>query len=157
MIIYLTTRIGLLFGLIDEVDFYIILLLSFFTFLIFNLTSPLISGILVVLSIISWVILSFGLFVQDFSWIMKYFSSEYILMPPSFDSSIIMPVIFPITSIILTYAINLAYKLFTEGQDKAFLKASFGSYISPELIDQMYESKEAPALGGTEGHTTPFF
>ncbi len=150
-------RIGLLFGLIDEVDFYIILLLSFFTFLIFNFTSPLISGILVVLSIISWVILSFGLFVQDFSWIMKYFSSEYILMPPSFDSSIIMPVIFPITSIILTYAINLAYKLFTEGQDKAFLKASFGSYISPELIDQMYESKEAPALGGTEGHTTPFF
>tara|TARA_B100001115_G_C15794856_1_gene392408 strand:- start:243 stop:1241 length:999 start_codon:yes stop_codon:yes gene_type:complete len=68
-----------------------------------------------------------------------------------------MPIIFPISSIILTYAFNLAYKLITEGQDKAFLKASFGSYISPELIDQMYESKQAPSLGGIEGHNTPFF
>ncbi len=147
----------LIFNLIDKIDLGIIAIVSIITFLIFTFTSPLISGILVVFIIISWLVFSFGLFVGDFSWVMKYFSDEYLLMPPKFNSSIQMPIMFPIASILITYAINLAYKLITEGQDKAFLKASFGSYISPELIDQMYESKEAPSLGGSEGHTTPFF
>ena len=52
---------------------------------------------------------------------------------------------------------NLTYKLFTEGKDKAYLKASFGNYVSPELIDQMFESGEAPSLGGEEGYNTAFF
>ena len=148
---------NLLFNLIDVVDFGIITLISIITFLIFTFTSPLISGILVILTILSWIFFSFGLFVNDYSWILKFFSSNYLLMPPGFNKSLVIPIIFPIVSVILTYAVNLAYKLITEGQDKAFLKASFGNYISPELIDAMYESKEAPALGGTEGHTTPFF
>ena len=68
-----------------------------------------------------------------------------------------VPILFPVSAIVLPFGINLTYKLFTEGQDKAFLKASFGSYISPELIDQMYESKSAPSLGGEEGYNTAFF
>ncbi|SVE37707.1 uncharacterized protein METZ01_LOCUS490561, partial [marine metagenome] len=41
---------------------------------------------------------------------------------------------------------------FKEGQDKKFLKNTFGNYISAELVDQMYESKEIPELGGEEGY-----
>ena len=37
------------------------------------------------------------------------------------------------------------------------MKASFGNYISPELIDQMYESKSSPELGGEVGYNTAFF
>ena len=52
------------------------------------------------------------------------------------------------------FALNLSYKLFKEGQDKKFLKNTFGSYISSELVDQMYESKEIPELGGEEGYNS---
>ena len=37
------------------------------------------------------------------------------------------------------------------------MKVSFGTYVSPELIDQMYESGEEPSLGGEEGYNTAFF
>ena len=69
----------------------------------------------------------------------------------------IFPILFPVSAIVLPFGINLTYKLFTEGKDKAYLKASFGNYVSPELIDQMFESGEAPSLGGEEGYNTAFF
>ena len=37
---------------------------------------------------------------------------------------------------------NLSYKLIVENNNKKFLKQSFGAYISPDLIDQMFEEKE---------------
>ena len=73
------------------------------------------------------------------------------------DSSQLVPVIFPIASMITPFAFNLSYKLFKEGQDKKFLKNTFGNYISSELVDQMYESKEIPELGGKEGYHTLIF
>ena len=44
-----------------------------------------------------------------------------------------------------------------EEKNKQFLKSSFGTYISPELIDEMYESGKEPELGGEEGYHTAFF
>jgi adenylate cyclase len=51
----------------------------------------------------------------------------------------------------------LSYKIFIEGKDKRFLKQAFGNYISPELIEIMHESGEAPKLGGEAGVKTAFF
>ena len=48
-------------------------------------------------------------------------------------------------------------KVLTEEKDKKFLKATFASYLAPELIDQMYESKQMPKLGGEAGVRTAFF
>ena len=42
-------------------------------------------------------------------------------------------------------------------RDKRFLKDTFGTYISPELIEQMVEGKEEPKLGGDEAFHTAFF
>ena len=42
-------------------------------------------------------------------------------------------------------------------KDKRFLKDTFGTYISPELIEQMVEKKEEPKLGGDEKVHTAFF
>ena len=100
-----------------------------------------------------WCSYSIGEFVGDYFWIIKIIGNliienQFSLNSPELGESVMIPVLFPAISIILPYGLNLSYKLFTEGQDKAFLKASFGSYISPELIDQMYESKSAPSLGG---------
>lgn len=49
------------------------------------------------------------------------------------------------------------YNYIQEEKNKQFLKESFGTYVSPELIDQMYESGEEPSLGGEEGYHTAFF
>lgn len=49
------------------------------------------------------------------------------------------------------------YKYITEEKDKKFLKEAFGSYISPELIEDMYSSGEPPKLGGTSGMITAYF
>lgn len=49
------------------------------------------------------------------------------------------------------------YNYIQEEKNKQFLKESFGTYVSPELIDQMFESGEEPSLGGEEGYHTAFF
>ena len=66
-------------------------------------------------------------------------------------------VVRPIMSIIGTFGGIFLYNYFGAEKDKRFLKNTFSTYISPELIDQMYESKEQPSLGGEEGYHTAFF
>ena len=139
------------------IDILIISVLSLLTFLVFYFANPVISAIFVVVEITLWIFYSIGGFVNNYLWVLKYFSEEFYIIPPSFDESIVIPVIFPLASIILTYGINLSYKLVTEGQDKAFLKAAFGNYISPELIDDMFDSKQKPQLGGDNGMRTAYF
>ncbi|MFQ6678281.1 MAG: CHASE2 domain-containing protein, partial [Fidelibacterota bacterium] len=63
----------------------------------------------------------------------------------------------PAISIGATYLGVFLYNFLVVEKDKRFLKNSFSTYISPELIDQMYENKEEPKLGGEEGHHTAFF
>ena len=56
-----------------------------------------------------------------------------------------------------TYLGIFLYNFLIVEKDKRFLKDTFGTYISPELIDQMYDNKEEPQLGGEEGYPTAFF
>jgi len=49
------------------------------------------------------------------------------------------------------------FKVLTEEKDKKFLKATFSSYLAPELIDEMYRSKTIPTLGGEARSVTAFF
>jgi len=51
----------------------------------------------------------------------------------------------------------VVFKVLTEEKDKKFLKATFSSYLAPELIDEMYRSKAIPALGGEARPVTAFF
>jgi len=46
---------------------------------------------------------------------------------------------------------------YTANKDKVFLKNTFGNYISPELIEEMYESGDPPKLGGDSGIRTAYF
>ena len=63
----------------------------------------------------------------------------------------------PAISIGSTYLGIFLYNFLIVEKDKRFLKNTFGTYISPELIDQMYDNKEEPQLGGIEGYHTAFF
>ncbi len=63
----------------------------------------------------------------------------------------------PAISMGSTYLGIFLYNFLIVEKDKRFLKNTFGTYISPELIDQMYDNKEEPQLGGEEGYHTAFF
>lgn len=63
----------------------------------------------------------------------------------------------PILTIILTYTAVMAYRYITEEKDRKFLQSTFKQYLSPELIDIMYQKKQVPQLGGEEGVRTAYF
>ena len=63
----------------------------------------------------------------------------------------------PLATLFIGYLGITVYNYIQEEKNKNFLKESFGTYVSPELIDQMYESGEEPSLGGEEGYHTAFF
>ncbi|MBI4977669.1 MAG: adenylate/guanylate cyclase domain-containing protein [Spirochaetes bacterium] len=58
---------------------------------------------------------------------------------------------------LLTFISITVYRALTEEKDKQFLKQTFSSYLAPELIDIMYESKQMPKLGGESRVNTAFF
>ncbi|MEK6795650.1 MAG: adenylate/guanylate cyclase domain-containing protein, partial [Spirochaetota bacterium] len=60
-------------------------------------------------------------------------------------------------NILLTFIAIMVYRALTEEKDKQFLKQTFSSYLAPELIDIMYESKQMPKLGGESRVNTAFF
>jgi adenylate cyclase len=63
----------------------------------------------------------------------------------------------PILTIFLTYAVVMAYRYISEEKDRKFLQNTFKQYLSPELIDTMYKSKQMPVLGGDDGIRTAYF
>ena len=63
----------------------------------------------------------------------------------------------PYIEILAMFLLTMLIKYMGEEKDKQFLKSAFGSYISPELIDEMYSSGEPPKLGGTSGIITAYF
>ena len=134
----------------------IMLCISFLVFFIMKYFNP-INSLLITFSIILiWFNISIGAFLNDFLWLFKYFVNLTINVP-GISESIVLPVVYPISSAILSYGFNLCYKLYTENQDKKFLKTTFGNYISSELVDQMYQNKTIPKLGGEEGYHTVIF
>ncbi len=67
-------------------------------------------------------------------------------------------IVYPVgVVLVLTYVCLTVYKYLTEERDKRFLKATFSSYLAPELIDDMYNSKTMPELGGEARIITAFF
>ena len=66
-------------------------------------------------------------------------------------------VVRPITSMTLTQVGVFSFTFLVMDRDKRFLRDTFGTYISPQLIEQMVENKEEPKLGGSEAVHTAFF
>ena len=124
--------------------------------LIFFREKPLLAGIFALSEGLIYYSIAMGLFMDDILYLPKSFFSEMSTLP-EIGESYVMPIIAPISVIFLTYSSNMIYQFFHEQKDKKFLKSTFGAYISPDLIDQMYEQKTAPQLGGVEDWHTAFF
>ena len=147
-----------------------IILFSLITFLVLTFLNTTVSSIVVGIEIVVWFLYSVGAFVQDSLWFFKLIAfkilpeswievllSSLTYNVPEMGKSVMLPVVFPIISIFTTYVVNLSYSLISSQKDRKFLKGTFETYISPELIEQMYEDKREPKLGGDEGMRTAFF
>ena len=134
----------------------IILIISFMIFFSMIYLNPIYSLVVSFMLIFIWLNISIGSFLNDYVWFIKYIFGIQLNIP-MIGESLILPVIYPITSVIFSYGFNLSYKLYIEIQDKKFLKSTFGNYISSDLVDQMYKNKTIPKLGGEEGYHTVIF
>ncbi|OGJ93355.1 MAG: hypothetical protein A2487_10580 [Candidatus Raymondbacteria bacterium RifOxyC12_full_50_8] len=81
----------------------------------------------------------------------------YVVTFTYFFNNVDFEVVRPVLGIFASFIGVLVYRYITEERDKKFLKATFSNYLSPELIDVMYETKQRPQLGGDEGVRTAYF
>jgi adenylate cyclase len=82
-----------------------------------------------------------------------YWYDTYVLIPQGYE----IKLFFCFFAIVASYSWNTFLHFYLANKDKAFLKSAFGSYISPELIDEMYTNGQQPSLGGESGVRTAFF
>lgn len=144
--------------------------LALLAIILLSILSPLPGGLTIIVEMLIFMSIAIGAFIDDSFWMVKYLFQ--IILPdslleklgniltinvPGMGQSVLVPLIAPMVVIILTYISNVLYKLLVEQKDKKFLKSTFGTYISPELIDQMYEEKTEPKLGGDSSIKTAFF
>ena len=92
--------------------------------------------------------LATGVIVGTYGWLSFWLFSNH---------HIWVDMVGPLSTLAIGYLGITIYNYIQEEKNKNFLKESFGTYVSPELIDQMYESGEEPSLGGEEGYHTAFF
>ena len=131
---------------------------------------PINAGIIIFLEGLLYYAFSMGIFTNDFLWFFKSMLSnvlpEFIVSRiyenlqvnlPDIGNTFVMPIVAPLAGLLLTYSSNIVYQYLNEQQDKKFLRETFGTYIAPKVLDKMYEEKQAPTLGGVQGHHTAFF
>ena len=137
--------------------FLLITLLALIAFFLLDYVNPIIAAVSVFIEGILYFGFVCGAFMNDYFWMVKIFFSADSIALPGIGESYVLPMVTPIVGIGITYVSNILYRVLNEQKDKKFLKDTFGAYISPELIDQMYEEKQEPKLGGNTGYHTAFF
>ena len=131
---------------------------------------PIFAGGIIILEVLIYIGVALGLFANDLWWMLKttlinilpsavheYFYDSLLVKLPEPGSTYVMPIVAPLAGVFFTYASNIIFQFLHEQKDKKFLKETFGTYISPDLIDKMYEQKQAPKLGGVQDYHTAFF
>ncbi len=71
--------------------------------------------------------------------------------------SVQLPMFLPIAGFVLLQGGALTDRLLAEMRAKGRIKNMFGTYVSPEVVDQMVDSGEEPRLGGETAEITAFF
>ena len=142
----------------------LITLLSLIALAILSFVNPVVAGFLIILECLVYFAVACGLFAGDIFWGIKTILPNFMISNlslhyqlPQIGESYIIPIVAPLSSVMVTYFGIVLYDFIMEQKDKKYLKNTFGAYISPDLIDQMYEDKQEPKLGGQAGYHTAFF
>ena len=72
-------------------------------------------------------------------------------------AGLLVNIVYPLLVVILAYTAITLYHYLVEEKNKRFLHATFTSYLSPELIEQMVSSETMPELGGEARIITAYF
>lgn len=86
-----------------------------------------------------------------------YIFSYIILITYLFYQGIWADFFYPLVAIILTYLFLNTENYLREGLEKKYIRDVFGTYINPELIEELIESPDKLKLGGEEREVTLFF
>lgn len=115
-------------------------------------------GILIIGTILILLVQFFGNALFDLAAVSAitvgfFLYDTYYLLPQGYE----IKLFFCLLSVVSCYSWNTFLHFYLTSKDKNFLKSAFGNYISPELIDEMYKSGDAPSLGGEQGVRTAYF
>lgn len=69
----------------------------------------------------------------------------------------VLTLFFTLISVLMAYIWDTTVSFYSTSRDKKFLRNAFGNYISSELIDEMYQTGQAPELGGRVDLMTAYF
>ena len=69
----------------------------------------------------------------------------------------VIPLVAPVCAALSAALLVVLLKLGSEEWQRRRMKALFGAYVSPELVDEMVESGRDPELGGTEAEVSALF
>ena len=73
------------------------------------------------------------------------------------QNHLILPLAAPLGSMLTSGFIATIWQLIVEEKQKGRIKSMFGTYLAPELVNQMVESEADPQLGGHEDVITAYF
>lgn len=71
--------------------------------------------------------------------------------------SLVFPIVLPVAGFLLLHTTVIIDRLIIELREKRYIKGVFGSYVSPEVVNQIIESGETPKLGGERVDITILF
>ena len=72
-------------------------------------------------------------------------------------SELVLPMAAPLASALSTAFAGVIWQLIVEEKAKGRIKNMFGTYLAPELVNQMVEAEADPQLGGHEDVITAYF
>lgn len=74
-----------------------------------------------------------------------------------FMKGMVLPLIIPVSGLILAYLTAVFEDYLTEGHQKRFIKSAFKHYLSADVIEQLIENPSSLHLGGEEKEITAYF
>ncbi|MEE2877059.1 MAG: adenylate/guanylate cyclase domain-containing protein [Candidatus Neomarinimicrobiota bacterium] len=132
--------------------------LAIIAYFFISFLNPVLAGVGIIVEVLLFISIAIGAFTNDSFWLIKMLTGNWgSINMPEIKESFVIPIVAPIFGIFITYTSNVLYRIIVEQKDKRFLKNTFGTYVSPQLIDQMYDAKQEPKLGGEAGYHTAFF
>ena len=93
--------------------------------------------------IVPLVLMGFGLW-EGAAWLMD-------------DKHIYISPLYPMLTLAMVFTLLTMVKFWHEERNKKFYHATFSSYLSPDLIEEMVENKTMPELGGQARVITAYF
>ncbi|MBN1919429.1 MAG: adenylate/guanylate cyclase domain-containing protein [Verrucomicrobia bacterium] len=72
-------------------------------------------------------------------------------------SSFVLPMVVPMTGILVTFAVVVSYRYLTEERQKTWIRRAMGRYLSPSIMREVLEDPSKLALGGQRRTLTVLF